>query len=110
MIKPTHKHISKHFKGFQYLVQNNRVFMMIDNEWKRSTMDLNDLIPIGTNSVEVDISNHKPLIAKERKSNREILFNNIDDAVENGFCKASIILCLTKKRATHKEYEWRLVS
>jgi hypothetical protein len=108
VIKATHEHKNKGFQGFEYMVTNNRVFMKIENEWRLSTVALRDLAPIGTKIEEYISHNNHPLIAKDKKTNREILFNSIGEAAGKGFNRQAIRECLQSVRYSHKGYEWRV--
>ena len=103
----THEHVSKAFKGFKYLVTNNRAYMLIDNSWKRSTIDLKDLRPIGTGVEEPALTKSLLLIARNKATNKEILYNSISEAVSAGFSRTSISQCLSGDQNLHKGYEWR---
>ena len=107
MKQATHKHRSKDFSYFEYLVTEKGVFILTGDEWIKSSVELASLLPIHEAKLEHE---NKVLIGEHCTSGELIIFANLAKAVESGFAAGSINRCLDETQNTHKGYKWRLAA
>jgi len=109
--KATHRHRLGDYCRLQYLVTDKGVFMLIDGEWKKSTVELSDLKPLHQQAApQQEVTESSRLIGEHSKTNELIAFRSVADAVEGGFARHSINQCLSKTQHTHRGYSWRWVA
>ena len=104
----THRHRLSDYRKFHYLVTDRGVFMLIEGEWIKSSVELSDLKPLrsATDKKSCDTTSHK-LVAKNCKSKEILVFKSIAEAGGEGFSCNGISKCINHDQKTHKGYEWR---
>ncbi len=117
MIKQaTHRHRLNRMANLVYRVKGKHVFMQVNGEWIKSSVESHELVRIKRFAPGEDVEESqvveskvpsKPLIAKHKRTKAELGFNDVSEAVEAGFDKYLIEACISGKKYTHQGYVWR---
>jgi hypothetical protein len=103
----THRHRLADYRNLQYLVTEKGVFMMIDGEWKKSSVVLKDLKPLDTPLDKDHNCGERILVGTHCKSGEILEFNSLADAADQDFTYNGIYKCLHEDQKTHNGYTWR---
>ncbi len=103
----THRHCLNDLRHLHYLVTDKGVFILINREWRKSSVELSELKPLKPATMEksYDMTSRK-LVGTHRKTNEVIAFDSIVEAAGEGFAYQSISKCLSSDQKTHKGYKW----
>jgi len=106
----THKHRLADCRNLQYLVTEKGVFMMINGEWRKSSVQRKDLKPLDAPLDKEIKCDKRTLVGVHCKSGEVVTFNSLADAADQDFTYNGIYKCLHEDQKTHNGYAWRWVA